>query len=124
MRDEMLSGDSGLQSVWEEVCAQIQGEESADWWAYEDLIQTIALTQIEQLCHNGQLALWTQTSVGWNWVYDHFSDEGGASVAPLELSPVVKLIEDEVLSAASDYASPALSRFLFGRDKDEDDESQ
>jgi hypothetical protein len=120
----MLSGDSGLQNIWEEICAQVQLEHSADWWAYEEVMETFIQTQVEQLSRNSQLALWAQTDEGWSWVYDHFSDDDGESAAPLEFASIFRFVMDDVLSAAADYKSKALSRYLSayeGEDDDDDD---
>jgi hypothetical protein len=132
MREGMLSGDSGLQNIWEEICAQVQEEQSVDWQAYEDVIETFVQTEVEQLCRNRQLAIWAQTDEGWSWVYDHFSDDDGESAAPFEVASVVRLVMDDVLSAAADYESKALGRYLSryddeaedDEDEDEDDEDE
>ena len=37
----MAGDDSGLTSTWDQVCVQIQGEESGTWEAYESTIEDI-----------------------------------------------------------------------------------
>ncbi len=42
MRDCLLSGDdTDLVSVWEEICIQVQGQESFDWDAYDYTVYDI-----------------------------------------------------------------------------------
>lgn len=124
MKDEMLSGDSGLSNVWEEICAQVQGEQSFDWDSYEDVVETAVQGKVELLSREQQLAIWTLTDDGWNWVYDHFNDDDGENLAPMEMSAIVRLITDDVMSAASDFESKALYRFLWGADEEEDEDEE
>lgn len=39
--DEMLSGNSGLKNVWEEVCVQVQDEQSFFWDTYVETIESL-----------------------------------------------------------------------------------
>lgn len=44
----LLSGvDSGLKNCWEEICVQVQGEESVDWDAYENTIANFISAELE-----------------------------------------------------------------------------
>ena len=48
--NEMLSGDdSGLKNVWEEICVQVQGEESVFWDAYVETIESLLSGSVELL---------------------------------------------------------------------------
>lgn len=38
---EMISGDSGLKNVWEEVCVQVQDEQSIYWEAYVETMEGV-----------------------------------------------------------------------------------
>ena len=71
----LIAGDdSGLTSTWDEECAQIQGEESFHWDAYESTIQDILTAEFEKLsfpragCHMAadgrrrELDLWRRRS--------------------------------------------------------------
>jgi len=125
MRDCMLSGDSGLRNIWEEICAQVQGEESCDWDTYVELIEDFIQGKVEQLPRSAQLALWVLTDEGSDWLEDHFSDDDGDDDAPLDVESITQLVKGSVLSAAADYESPTLYRFLWDADDpqyDEEDE--
>ena len=37
----MLSGDSGLKNVWEEVCVQVQDEQSFFWDTYVETMESL-----------------------------------------------------------------------------------
>ncbi|MCY1515563.1 hypothetical protein D9M68_501520 [compost metagenome] len=119
-----LSGDSGLENVWEEVCAQVQGEESIDWSTYEDIIVDLLHSVVKGLDRDAQLALWAATDAGWDYIYDHHADKNGAVGAPLDIGAIVAKLKEDVLSAAADYESPSLYRYLWGEDDPEYDEDE
>lgn len=127
MRESMLSGDSGLLNTWEEICAQVQGEESSDWDTYTGMIEDFILANVKQLPKSAQLALWAQTETGWDWIYDHFAEDDSYDNAPLDFESITQLIKGAVLSEAADYESPTLYRYRWDADdpqfdEDEDDE--
>lgn len=108
-----LGDDSGLLDVWEEVCVQIQGEESMFWSVYVDTIDSILLGKIELLDRDEQLALWVMTDSGWDYVYDHHADESGSDAdIPVDLTEIVDMIRGEVMRKAADYESPTIYEYL------------
>jgi hypothetical protein len=122
-----LSGDSDLKNAWEEVCAQVQGEESADWSTFEDTIKDQLYSIVERLDRGAQLALWAVTDEGWDYIYVHHADQDGAAGVPLNTGDIVTQLMDQVLSAAADYESPSLYRYIWGENDpeyDEDEEEQ
>ncbi|MGH8432980.1 MAG: hypothetical protein ACRERX_00535 [Pseudomonas sp.] len=119
-----LSGDSGLENVWEEVCAQVQREESIDWSIYEDIIVDLLHSVVKALDRDAQLALWAVTDAGWDYIYDHHADKNGAVGAPLDIGAIVAKLKEDVLSAAADYESPSLYRYIWGEDDPEYDEDE
>ena len=57
-----LSGDdSRLTTTWDEICVQIQGEESYHWNMYDLTVRSLVEYDVFQLKHFEQLALWIQT---------------------------------------------------------------
>jgi len=65
-----LGDDTGLKNTWEEVCVQIQYEQSALWDAYEDTIDAIILAHVEELEQYEMIAVWLQTTEGIDWQVD------------------------------------------------------
>jgi len=47
MDGEMLSGDSGLANVWEEICAQVQSEQSFDWPVYQGVMDSLVQAEVD-----------------------------------------------------------------------------
>jgi len=123
---EMLSGDdSSLKNVWEEICVQVQFEESADWDAYIETMESVLESQVQLLSSDARLALWVTTDEGWNYVYDNHTDENGAANAPVFDGDIVNAIKDKLLAAASNYSTQNIDRFLMrleGYDDSDEDE--
>ena len=78
--EQILSGeDSGLKNVWDEICVQVQSEESVFWGTYLETVEGILLGLVEALNRAERLALWAETDEGWDYVYDHRDDEDGCN---------------------------------------------
>ncbi len=119
-----LSGDSGLENAWEEICAQVQGEESSDWSAYEDVIESLLYAGVQCLDKEAQLALWAVTDQGWDYIDEHHADSNGIAGVPLNAGDIVAKLAGEVLAAAADYESPSLYRYIRGEDDPEYDDDE
>src|SRR5436309_5704292 len=68
MTEERTSGaDSGLANVWDEICVQIQGEESIHWAAYDATVRQIIRFDLKQISDVELESIWVQTDSGWDW---------------------------------------------------------
>ena len=66
--DAGFSGDgSGLKNAWDEICVQVQYDESTSWDTYVDLMEGMAEGEIEELPAHQREAMWLQTSEGEDW---------------------------------------------------------
>jgi hypothetical protein len=66
-----LSGDdSELENPWDEICAQVQHEQSIFWDVYEQTMQAFVAGEVEELQAFERAAIWLQTSEGEDWSYD------------------------------------------------------
>lgn len=123
--DSLLSGeDSGLESVWEEICVQVQVEESVYWDAYRQTVESFLELHINGLEHEERLALWSVTDSGWSWIYDHHEDEDGHLSAPMDESEIVQDLRDKLLTKAEYFTNPNVSRYVAEEDGDYDDEEE
>lgn len=120
--EEMLSGDSGLKNVWEEICVQVQGEHTFFWEAYIETMESLLSANAEPLDQGSRLALWSVTDEGWNFFYDHHADDEGSVDVLVNNDEIVSMLMDKLLSEASDYESPSITRFLDRFDEFEDEE--
>ena len=73
--DCRLSGDDTvLANIWDEVCVQIQHEESFYWDVYEETMSLSMFWYLQELTDYDQLAIWLQTDDGWSWQWDIDND--------------------------------------------------
>jgi len=132
--DTLSGDDSGLLNVWEEICAQVQGEESVDWDAYIQVLEFHVLTILEALPKLDRSALWLQTDNGRNWLWDienpidseviNKSDSDYQSI-PCDLNDVVDyVIAQYVLPSAEDYSNCNIDRYLRNGDSDEEEDEE
>lgn len=83
--NSLLSGDdSGLRNVWEEVCVQVQGEESFYWDTYLDVIDDLLTAFVEELSQQDRLALWLRTEAGYDWL-DEVNDGNADGTEPTQI---------------------------------------
>lgn len=107
MHDGLLAGDdSGLKNSWDEICVQIQGEKFALWSAYEDTIDGIILSELENYDRLMKTALWLQTEDGIEWSIDN--NDGTQPV--FSDGALVEYIRNEYVLAPADGWSNARIR--------------
>lgn len=118
--DELLSGDSGLRDVWDEICVQVQYQFSPHWPAHQFLIERVVLDLLEGLPRTSLHALWLETDAGQDWADE--VEELGASATPTSEQPgpqltfdqddVVVYLRDRVIDAAADWSNGRIDRYL------------
>ncbi|WP_150673806.1 hypothetical protein [Pseudomonas fluorescens] len=89
---------------------------------YDDVIQDLLHSAVKDLDRDAQLALWAVTDAGWDYIYDHHAGQDGVAGVPLNTRDIVRKLKEEVLSAAADYESPSLYRYILGDEDPEGDE--
>lgn len=55
-----------LKTVWDDICVQVQQQESLQWDAYDITVRTFLRTALEPIPRHEQEALWLQTDPGWD----------------------------------------------------------
>ncbi|MEN5312317.1 hypothetical protein [Pseudomonas koreensis] len=110
MRDCLLSGDdSSLQSIWEEICVQQQGELSYSWSAYQQTITDCTEGRIEGLQPYELDALWLLTRQAENWDCEL---EGERESYPVFTGDVSDYIQAEILRQANDWSNERIQCYL------------
>ncbi len=133
--DTLSGDDSGLENTWEEICAQVQGEESFFWDAYRQIMNHAVLAELETLPGRDLAALWLQTDEGWDWHCDFEQSDtsdgyrsGETPTIPYEPDDISNLIvQDHLLSMAETYSNKNIRTNLGGGSseyEDEDDEEE
>ena len=106
-----LSGDdSGLENAWEEICVQIQCQDSFFWDAYDDTVRSFVVGRVGLLARDEKDALWLQTEAGFDWRFDH--GDNRESVPLVEDEIVDHLVRKYVYPAAEAWANHRIRRFL------------
>lgn len=129
----LLSGDdSGLLNTWDEICAQVQGDQSVFWDAYEDTVDSVILNELQKLPDLELQALWLQTDVGLAWrdnargeidtVVDRPVDGGApdceegrdneSAGTPTSLDDIIPHVSERVYSLAAEWSNRRIRSYL------------
>jgi len=110
MEEGLQSGDdSGLANIWDEVCVQVQGEQSAFWDMYLETIQSVAETHVDALKEHELEAAWLNTPEGRCWLREDDNERG--ALHPCK-SDIARLVVDRVLDKADSRESARIRRYL------------
>ena len=63
----MSGDDSELKTTWDEICAQVQYEESFPWDAYDQTVRAFVRVHVAKLPRHERDAIWLQTEAGSDW---------------------------------------------------------
>ena len=126
MDETLLSGaDSRLISVWQEICVQVQGEESFEWDTYQELVTGMISVRVTDLSKAEQEMLWLATDAGWDWLYDvvHADDEPAPEQPGLDTEELAEWIWTEFLRPlAESERDPNVVAYLEGEAWSGDDD--
>lgn len=110
MTEGMQSGDdSPLKNIWDEVCVQVQGEESVLWDAYLDTIQALIAGEVAGLDTATKQAIWLQTNEGSEW---DIENEDPTSIPFSEEDISIFIMDSYVLSVAADWTNQRIQKYL------------
>jgi hypothetical protein len=107
-RDMLNSGSSVLTNVWDEICAQRQGEESFAWDAYVETMQAIIDSRLLDLPRARLTAAWLATPQGEDWLCE--ADAG--ELATPNVSDVAEFILSALLRKAFDHSNTRIRTYL------------
>ncbi len=107
----LLSGDdTELETTWDEICVQVQYEESYFWDVYDETVRSIVRWCLESLAPHELDALWLQTDPGIEWSYD---DEESREPNPVfEDDIVAHLTRHHVYKAAEDWSNDRIRAYI------------
>lgn len=112
--EALLSGDdSGLQNTWDEICVQVQSEESFAWDSYDQTVRACLQADVEELARHEQEAIWLQTPRGLEWAGE---EDAKTESCPVDHSDIIDYLLAEYVYAAADRWSNARIRgYLDGQ---------
>ena len=121
MTEYLQSGDdSGLENIWEEICVQVQDEESAQYSSYDDTIERCIAEEVSALDAYEQIALWLCTVQGEEWRCDAPEN----SKPPICIDDIAADLRSNVLSEAADFENERIYNFRYGLESDDDEEDE
>ncbi len=111
LTDCKLSGDdSRLENTWDEICVQVQGDESFAWDAYLDTVKAFLGAEVEKLAAIEREALWLQTEPGCDWLC---MEEKERDPYPVCNDDIVEYVLHEgVLAEAGRWSNPRIRAYL------------
>jgi hypothetical protein len=67
MKHTLSGDDTELANTWDEICVQVQYEESFYWDAYDETVRQVVSSCIMNLDNHERAAIWLRTSAGIDW---------------------------------------------------------
>ncbi len=105
----LFGDDSCLANTWDEICVQIQLEESFAFDVYEQTVRAIIAGHVEELPLFERDAVWIQTPEGLDWYCD---DEDERAPNPVDPDDIVSyVIQDYVFAEAYDWRNPRIRKY-------------
>jgi len=111
MDTALLSGDdSGLTSTWDELCVQLQYEQSCSWDVYEESVREWVAGLVQDLPSFEQDAAWMVTTEGQDWECE---DEDDRDCYPVCMDDIVEhIVINGVFEEARFFTSNEISQYL------------
>jgi len=129
--DTLSEDESGLENAWDEICVQVQGEESFFWDTYREVIYSVTQGELNNLPYRDLAALWLQTDDGWNWQSDVEYEEQQVTKSektldtqrvPYVLDAITEyILQERLLPIAEEYTNENVAAYLNGESAEDDD---
>jgi hypothetical protein len=109
LRDTLSGDDFGLQNIWEEICVQVQDEQSLFWDTYEAVIRDTLTGIIEALPDFKREALWMQSDAASEWKY---REPRECEQYPVNTQDAVEYLFKAVCESAGSWSNDRIRRYL------------
>jgi hypothetical protein len=110
LKDLQSGDDSRLRNVWEEICVQVQHEQSYAWDAYDDTVRSLVDSKLDKLPLHERGALWLQTQEASYWEDE---DEEERDPYPVDADNTIDyLMEEYIYSEAGQWSNSRIQAFL------------
>ena len=123
LRDEkkgLQSGDdSGLINIWDEICVQLQREQSEMWDLYQDMITGSVEAELGKLDSSIVESIWLQTDNGGDWDIENQSNEKANIIGHndnnefyfIDIAPREKFV-DNVIPDSVEYSTEDVANYI------------
>ena len=110
MTDTMSGDDSELKTTWDEICAQVQDQESFHWDAYDATVRLIVQGHVATLSKHERDAIWLQTDAGSDWDCEEPSDR---EADPVQDDDIVDWVTREyVYAEAGNWSNGRIRAYI------------
>jgi hypothetical protein len=114
MDDALLSPEgSGLQNTWDEICVQVQHEESFSWRAYDDTVRALVDGLVAELRAFERESIWLQTPEGTDWDCEEPEQRESNPVYDSDITNY--LLREYIYSAAANWSNSRIRAYLDQR---------
>lgn len=110
MRGMLFQTDSELELAWDEICVQVQYQNSFDWDAYDETVRHLVSHHLGALPQHEREALWLQTDAGIDWIIEE--PEHGGPDPVREDETVAYLVQAYVYPEAGGWSNARIRSFL------------
>lgn len=110
MTDTLSGEDSPLKTTWDEICVQIQHEESNYWDVYDETVHAIVAGYVGELLEHEQESLWLQTQEGIDWICEEPEERDECGVNADEI--VDYLVHEYVYAEAGLWSNPRIRAYI------------
>jgi|PlaIllAssembly_1097288.scaffolds.fasta_scaffold497000_2 hypothetical protein len=116
-RTEGLSSgdDSGLKNIWDEVCVQVQHDQSLLWDYYVEDISIIIAEHLNEAPEFLQEAMWLQTEAGSDWACDSDDSDEPEDPSICKNELVNFILNEYVLTKAGEWKNKDIRNYLNRR---------
>lgn len=112
MKHTLSGDDSELKTTWDEICVQVQYEESFYWDAYDETVRGCLAGYIAELPFHEREAIWLQTDAGVDWDCEEPEDR---DPNPVRDDDIVEYVAREYVYAEAGRWSNARIRAYIDR---------
>jgi predicted oxidoreductase len=109
MIDKMSGEDSGLKTIWDEVCVQVQDEESVFWDIYDEIVREFVRGTVAEMSKHEREAIWLQTEAGIDW---SFEEQQHREAYPIVEDNIIDYLVRRVYSAAADWSNARIDEYM------------
>lgn len=109
--NQTLSGDdSELETTWDEICAQVQFEQSVYWDVYDETVRDLVESLAAKLPKHERGAIWLQTDPGFDWLLE---DSNVREAYPVSDEDIVDYLTREYIYVEADrWTNDRIRAFL------------
>ena len=110
MSDTLSGDDSGLETTWDEICVQVQYQESIFWDAHDATARNMIGSYIDQLARYEREAIWMQTDAVVDWLGEEPKDRTAYPIVDADITNY--LIHKYLYSEAADWSNARIEAYL------------